>query len=358
MKMHLILCGIVLLPLPLLGATASLNQVKTFKDWVVACNNIRACTATSLMFQDDGSGEMSATIRLERSNKPGDAPVFSLNLGYDTLPAALLGKPVQLRAAGKTLNVGKLTSNQQKQSSITIPAEHNTALLAMISKPALLEIAIGSSTYRATLSGLASSLLYMDEQQKRLDTTTALIRKGNKAMTAIPPSAPIYKAVLAPKSMKVPADLSSTVRTNMASVLTDCDPNEGDYKVSKNDFAEALDTNHYLVGITCFSGAYNQTSNMFVVTQASAASAKPQITPAKLEFHKGSNSQLVNASFDPKTGLLSEYSKARGLGDCGSLTEWVWTGKQFAAVKYDSMPECRGVVDYLNVWTATIGKSK
>jgi hypothetical protein len=93
-------------------------------------------------------------------------------------------------------------------------------------------------------------------------------------------------------------------------------------------------------------------TDLFVVTKDSATSAKPRATRAKLAFHDGGDSQLVNVAFDPKTGVLSEYNKWRGLGDCGSSTNWVWTGKQFAAVTHDTMPECRGIIDYLNLWTA------
>lgn len=356
---QVMLWGITLLPLPLLGAaTTPANEVKVFKDWAVACNNIRACEATSFMFRDDGTGEMDALLRLERGGKPDDAPAFNLMLGYEPLAANLVGKPVQLRAGGKTLEIGKLTKDQQQQASIVIPSEKNTALLSLITKPALLEIVIGTSTHRATLSGLTASLLYLDEQQKRLDTTSALIRKGKKTMTAKPPATPVLTAVFAPKDMKAPAGLTGKVRKVMATGLADCEPDEGDYKPSERDFAEPLDAKHYLVGIACFSGAYNQMTDMFVVTKDSAASAKPQTTRAKLEFHGKGDSQLVNAAFDPVTGMLSDYNKSRGLGDCGSSTEWVWTGKQFAAVSYDDMPECRGVVDYLNLWTAKVAKPK
>lgn len=354
-----LLWAAAVLPVPLLAApAASKGEIKVFKDWAVACNNIRACEATSFMFRDDGSGQMDATLRLERGGKADDAPVFSLTLGYDPLPANLVGKTVQLRAGGKTLDVGKLSGTEQKDAVITLPAEKNAELLALLAKPAVLETVIGNQTYRASLSGLAASLLYMDDKQKRLNTTSALVRKGKQTMTTKPPAAPTLKAVLAPKGMKAPADLSAKVRKVMASSLTDCEPDEGDYKPSERDFAEPLDANRYLVGIACFSGAYNQMTNLFVVTKDSAATAKPQASRAKLELHNSNDAQLVNADFDTKTGTLSEFSKGRGLGDCGSISEWVWTGKQFAAVSHEEMTECRGVIDYLNLWTAQLAKTK
>jgi len=304
------------------------------------------------MFRDDGTGEMDALLRLERGGKPSDAPRFSLNLGNEALPTNLVGKPVLLRAGGKTLALDKLTSTQQQQASITLPPEKNAALLTLITKPALLEIVIGTTTHRATLSGLTASLLYLDEQQKRLNTPSALVRKGSKTMTAMPPATPLLSTVLPHKGMQAPAGLPSKVRKVMAASLTDCDADDADNKPSERDFVEPLDAKHYLVGIACFSGAYNQMTDLFVVTKDSAASAKPRTTRAKLAFHDSGDSQLVNVAFDPKTGVLSEYNKWRGLGDCGSSTNWVWTGKQFAAVTHDTMPECRGVIDYLNLWTA------
>ena len=52
---------------------------------------------------------------------------------------------------------------------------------------------------------------------------------------------------------------------------------------------------------------------------------------------------LLNADFDPKTMTLSDFQKARGLGDCGRLDRFLWDGKAFQPLEIDYMPECRGV---------------
>ncbi|MBW4483244.1 MAG: DUF1176 domain-containing protein [Tildeniella torsiva UHER 1998/13D] len=36
------------------------------------------------------------------------------------------------------------------------------------------------------------------------------------------------------------------------------------------------------------------------------------------------------ATFDPEQGLLTVFSKARGIGDCGSLADYRWTGDKLA----------------------------
>lgn len=51
----------------------------------------------------------------------------------------------------------------------------------------------------------------------------------------------------------------------------------------------------------------------------------------------------INAGFDEETQTLSMFNKGRGLGDCGSQSEWVWDGQAFRLILYKSMPECHGV---------------
>lgn len=337
---------------------ATPGEFKTFKDWAVACNNVRTCTATALMNE---MGEMQngiALLRLERGGKATDAAKLSITFSSEgfasELPASLIGKSVTLKAADKTLDLGKLTAKQQQAGKLTLTTAQTQAALNILNKPQSASIAIGNELYHSSLAGLMASLLYIDAQQQRLDTTTALVRKGTKAMTASIPALPQLKAVAPPPQRKAPADLITKVRQTMRQHLSECAADEGEYKPSEYDFVEALDSKHFLVGITCATGAYNQTHTLFIVPQDSAAAANPQARLATLEFQKGA--EIVNSDFSRKTGILAEYAKGRGLGDCGVYNEWVWTGKQFSALKRDVMDECRGVMDYLNVWTAQVGK--
>jgi hypothetical protein len=52
----------------------------------------------------------------------------------------------------------------------------------------------------------------------------------------------------------------------------------------------------------------------------------------------------VNAGFDPATGRIGAFSKARGIGDCGSEDEWVWDGRTFVHVHQRVMGRCEGVI--------------
>lgn len=62
------------------------------------------------------------------------------------------------------------------------------------------------------------------------------------------------------------------------------------------------------------------------------------------------------ASFDPETSVLTVFSKARGLGDCGSLAEYRWTGDalELATFRYqacgDSPEESIDPADFPQVY--------
>jgi hypothetical protein len=51
---------------------------------------------------------------------------------------------------------------------------------------------------------------------------------------------------------------------------------------------------------------------------------------------------------------LSSFHKGRGIGDCGAIWGWAWTGKTFRLTAYATMPECRGISsdDWITLWRA------
>jgi uncharacterized protein DUF1176 len=52
--------------------------------------------------------------------------------------------------------------------------------------------------------------------------------------------------------------------------------------------------------------------------------------------------QLSNADYDEKTHILGSFHKGRGVGDCGSIGEWKWTGADFKLTGYWLKEDCDG----------------
>jgi hypothetical protein len=51
---------------------------------------------------------------------------------------------------------------------------------------------------------------------------------------------------------------------------------------------------------------------------------------------------LAGADFDPASKTMNSFFKGRGLGDCGSLGSWQWTGSVFKLKAYYYKAECDG----------------
>ncbi|WP_194058513.1 DUF1176 domain-containing protein [Nodosilinea sp. LEGE 06152] len=115
-----------------------------------------------------------------------------------------------------------------------------------------------------------------------------------------------------------------------------------------------------LVELQCATAAY-QSVYAFVGVQPDGT-----LQPLTLDlFYPNESGQFERTSeatvggltsFDPETSLLTVFSKARGLGDCGSLAEYRWTGAELELTTFryqecsDSPGEQVDPVDYPRVY--------
>jgi Protein of unknown function (DUF1176) len=100
-----------------------------------------------------------------------------------------------------------------------------------------------------------------------------------------------------------------------------------------------------LVQVSCWSAAYNFGGILFAVgpnarDKARLLSFQTVGDKKKLETVHS----LALPQFDSKTKILSTYYKGRGVGDCGEIGEWRWTGKNFKLTGYWNKTECDGKV--------------
>ena len=79
-------------------------------------------------------------------------------------------------------------------------------------------------------------------------------------------------------------------------------------------------------GVVCSRGAYNVIYSLFLTDEIGGDVKALQVPYADGER----TAELMNIDFDAETQTLTNFDKGRGLGDCGALTSWVWTGKAFA----------------------------
>ncbi len=317
-------------------------ELKVFGDWTVGCDNGRACHAVALV--PEGWPDDALTMSVARG-AAADAPSFiALDLGEQTGAASL-------SADGRKLPLALAVEDEM----VAVAAADAPAVLGAMRSAHQLEVlsADGRSLGRVSLKGATAALLYMDEQQKRVGTVTALVRPGPRPASAVPPPPPlpVVRAAPAPGIVgpMLPADRIGDLRKKAGCEIGEVGgPDE--HEISP------IDLGHSLLLLACGSGAYNVSYVPFIVTGGRRApSAKIASFDAQEDWWREEGKPiLVNAGWDRERQRLVSFSKGRGLGDCGTSREYAWDGARFRLVQQAEMGECRGSLDYITTWRAEV----
>jgi hypothetical protein len=340
-------CGLVagLLAGVVLSAAPASAEIKQLRDWIAACDNLRACSA----FGFDAELSGNNYIRLERDGAAEAAPRITIvveaqkdvkfRLAFDDPAlAGLPSGPVAGETTGDDDDFKRLTIAEPQAVAAALASlrKAKTLVIARIdpagappSDPAKSEI---------SLSGLAAALLWIDDQQKRVGTVTALIGRGDKPAAAVPP-VPTMPVVTAAKRATgpVPKKAPAAVVTKARAVCED-------KKVGEPDDVVRLDANAVMYSFVCtsLSGAYN----FFNALVVDAPGKQVRLAEFRFPREYGATDRdysPINAGFDEATQTLSTFNKGRGLGDCGSTADWVWDGQAFRLILSKTMPECHGI---------------
>ena len=356
------------LPLALLvvttGARAQAPSVpadRSFRDWLVGCDNTRSCIAVGTMEED---GSESAFVHVERAAGGESRPIIRL-IRYDDatpLPGTLIVTIDGQSIAGlQPRRPAQPVDGYEGFISVTLTAAEVAPFVDAVRRGQRLQLATpDGGTAQVSLSGAMAALLFIDDVQGRVDSVTALARPGPRPATAVPAAPPIPRVQARPAGRAKAADstLARRLRDQWESHGSDrCDPREPD--AAFTDEVLPLGGDLDLVAIACTSGAYNFESVYTIVTAGDVNRARPAGFPVP-DGQGGSpggvTDSLVNAGFDPATGRLGFFSKGRGLGDCGTTGQYAWTGGEFVLISWRSMPMCRGIPEpfWPALWQADV----
>jgi hypothetical protein len=325
------------------------GEVKTFSDWSVGCDNGRACQAVSLMEMETTDNQLTLVVR----RGPGRTDTARISIA--NIENRVAGAPVSLAMEGGTV-----------VATATIPAGGAPVEFALDktvfdalrnARYAELRDKSGKSLGHASLKGMAAAILYMDDTQKRAKTVTALAAPGPAAATSVP-APPAYPRVTAIVPPKTKAEMLAVEDISKLRKMTGCDAELED--AGGPTEVVALSKDKALALLSCGAGAYNFSSVPILV---SGKGKSRKFKPAPFDMNPETTEEtgmpvLVNVGWDAKTGILSSYSKGRGLGDCGSSGSYIWDGKRFRLIEQKFMGECRGVIDWIPAWRAIIASKK
>jgi hypothetical protein len=105
-----------------------------------------------------------------------------------------------------------------------------------------------------------------------------------------------------------------------------------------------IDNGRKIVVAGCWRAAYQAGDIVFVIEPDGAARLMSFERPRVGGNGKGMErvQQLSEAAFDPAKKTMSSFHKGRGIGDCGSMGEWAWTGTEFRLKAFFFKEKCDG----------------
>jgi hypothetical protein len=339
------------------AAPAMKSESRTFRDWYAVCDNGNLCAA----YTGGSTGWILVQIEAGAEGQPG------VRVGMWPDGGDALKTPIILIIDGKR---HATTAGPEDTSSAVLPAADVRAVIAELAAGHAVSLSAGGESVDLPVAGASASLLWFDERQGRLDTTTALIRKGSKPASTVL-AAPALPAIVAAPAVSqtgfdAPRDPMNSDDDSHNAVLSaalealpavkQC--REG---TSFNEYlqkavtASRLNATTELWGIPCDSGAYNA-SYAYYLTGLGGTNPRlvnfPGIDGATTPTGEdGDNGWLINPSYDPATRTLSAFAKGRGLGDCGVAQTWTWTGQAFVLNREQVMSDCWGMVS--DFWPTT-----
>lgn len=309
--------------------------LKTFADWIVGCDNGRACQANALQPEENFDG---LTMFVSRAASASAVPAISINTNQ--LDVAALAAD-RRKLAIRPVADGGVTTIRASDALTFVEAVKRAKRLTVLDFK-------GVEIGYVSLAGLNAALLYMDDQQKRVGTVTALIRKGPLTTVPPPPALPVIASPLAPKLPPLSLTKAYIDRANKELACEGSDLSLYQPSYVRLDARATL----ALLPWPCGNGAYNYFAYALLIDQ------KGKVSPASFDAPPGmgedAGNEVVNGDWDPKTRFLSTYSKGRGLGDCGTRQSFAWDGARFRLVGQEGMSECRGSMDFITTWRATV----
>ena len=318
----------------LLCAPAQAAGQTSFKDWTVVYDNLNTCVA--FVFPTD-EGEQ-AWLRLERAGDAGAPVRVTIVVSAEERPGAggaswgltVDGKPIPGLAALKPV------ADDTGFWRAEIPAD-KARLVALAARDGSVMTLTrrGRAPMVLPLSGGAATMIWIDEQQGRLGSPTALSRASGVPAAIVAPARPRIAAGPPVSQTGLPAQVPASVMTAIGECEEQMEP-------AIDPIIARLSPGVALYAPVCSRGAYNALYSLVLADERGGGARVIQL-PLPEGFGQTSIGDPMNIDYDPTSRILTSFAKGRGLGDCGDETQWVWDGEAFQVLLSRVMGHCRGV---------------
>ena len=174
---------LALLPLTAM-ATPIQGFFKNYQDWDLICDNLGTCRMAG--YQEEGDDPVSILFtRAAGENAAVEGKLTILPFGEADRDVQV-GQDIEIWLNGKSLGTVKHISDENPDK---LTEAQTKALLSGLKKESEIRLTYGKTTLKVSDKGAAAAMLKMDEFQQRLNTPSALIRKGQEKHAVLAPQA-------------------------------------------------------------------------------------------------------------------------------------------------------------------------
>lgn len=336
------LLGLLLASATVAGPALASDADHEFKDWYVACDNVRVCVAYGLQPDEGGA----AVLRIRREAEAAATPSVDILVAADDSKG--VSGPLTLVVDGKALaRTAGPVGAEDDYRTWDVPEASVAALLAAIPRGEAVELKAGERVVATvSLSGASAALRWMDDRQKRVGGVTALVAKGSAPASAVPraPAAPRVRPAAAVSQDGLTDTPPPAVLQRIKSFDCQAQPPEG-------PTSSRLARGVILWEIPCWVGAYQISSVLVLADEKGGNVRLADLGGNDAGGDPDGRAMATSADYDPKERRLYSYAKGRGIGDCGVGQTYAWTAKGFVLIDRTELSVCRGLPEEL--WVET-----
>ena len=315
-----------LLPLTAMAAPSLKGFEKTYQDWSLICDNTGTCNMAGY---PEYYSEHPVSILFTRS--AGEkAPV--------TAQLALLREDVGNKTAEIILNGQSLGTvpNISEDGNAKLSEKQTTELLTALKGNASIEVIFGEFKEKVSDKGAAAAMLKMDEFQQRLNTPSALIRKGQEKHAVLAPqAAPKIQVAYIKNPSKTELKRGEKQFDAVLALLRKSNETiSSNYCNSLHDYEitlYSLTDGKVLAEVECDNGGAPY--NNYYAVMDNELSKVEQVLENQYNFASYYDKKL-DAFI---VGLL----KTDGVGDCWYSQKVGWNGKTFILTKEQTSGSCK-----------------
>ncbi|WP_435949738.1 DUF1176 domain-containing protein [Psychrobacter sp. DM8] len=323
-------------------------------DWHVVCDNTLTCSAAGYT-QETAEWRGSIMMTVAAGEKiPNTQVVLNYWESSNEIIAQIEGQnhPIELWLDDQYF--GKVDLNTDEMGRGRLTTAQTKQLIDKARKHTKIVFKRGEYQWQISDKGMSAVLLKLDETQGRVGKPIALVSKQHSKQQ-IPKKAiakPVIKKAFAysdkdnqpistsrltylQNNISKWVDIDAESLMGSEQVMGDCElvnPKTQVYQ-SRQEYSSSLlgwefvpvDDSHTLAVHSCWTGAYNFGAGYWLI-----------------DHRKPSNPKLITtAGSDYYGGKIIAAHKGRGLGDCWSMTNWLWDGKTFAKTREMTTGLCR-----------------